>query len=319
VTRPARPHRRRRRIVIGLVAIALIAGSLGSIAIATDTFGAGERWQSVVERVERFLAGPVPDRPTLGTVRVTEPPATPTPTPAPTVPRRSGDPTPVVTATPTATPEPKRTPVDVDIVSDPEAIFASEQRNDWCAPAGVQMVLAHFGLIGTSDDDQKTLAGRVHEWEAKSDSHNGEWGPAAMALALEAYGLPGYEIRAFESRAAALRDAALAIEQTSSPAILLTWRGAHTWVMSGYRADADPAIFPDAKVTGTYILDPWFPRVSSIWGRSDPPGTFQDAAEMRRNFLPWQRPEGHYPDRDGLFITVVPTLPAPAAGAGAPG
>ena len=35
---------------------------------------------------------------------------------------------------------------------------------------------------------------------------------------------------------------------------------------------------------------------------------------MERNFLPWKRPEGNYPDRDGLFITVVPTLPAPTAG-----
>jgi hypothetical protein len=33
----------------------------------------------------------------------------------------------------------------------------------------------------------------------------------------------------------------------------------------------------------------------------------QDAAEMRRNYLPWKRPEGNYPDRDGLFIAVVPT------------
>ena len=30
---------------------------------------------------------------------------------------------------------------------------------------------------------------------------------------------------------------------------------------------------------------------------------------MKRNFLPWERPEGDYPSRDVLFITVVPTLP----------
>ena len=28
---------------------------------------------------------------------------------------------------------------------------------------------------------------------------------------------------------------------------------------------------------------------------------------MVRNFLPWKRPEGHYPDRDGKFIVVIPT------------
>ena len=35
---------------------------------------------------------------------------------------------------------------------------------------------------------------------------------------------------------------------------------------------------------------------------------------MRRNFLPWKRPEGRYPDRDGLWITVVPTRPINPAG-----
>jgi hypothetical protein len=132
-----------------------------------------------------------------------------------------------------------------------------------------------------------------------------------MAEALAAYGAPGYEVRAYDSRADALFDAAVALESTHSPVILLAWRGAHTWVMNGYRADADPALFPDAKISGAYILDPWYPWNSSIWGQSDPPGTFQDQAEMKRNFLEWKRPEGTYPDRDGKFIVVMPTLPAP--------
>ena len=130
-----------------------------------------------------------------------------------------------------------------------------------------------------------------------------------MALALDAYGAPGYEVRAYKTRQDALRDAATAIEATGSPVILLAWRGAHTWVMTGFRADADPAMFADATIGGAYIVDPWYPRVSSIWGPSDPPGTFQDNDEMKRNFLPWKRPEGLYRDRDGKFIVVQPTIP----------
>ena len=118
-------------------------------------------------------------------------------------------------------------------------------------------------------------------------------------------------MRAYKTRSGALRDAAKAILKTNSPVILLAWRGAHTWVMTGFRADADPLVFKDARVSGAYILDPWYPRVSSIWGRSDPPGTFQDASEMERNYLKWHRPEGHYKDRDDLYISVVPTLSAP--------
>jgi hypothetical protein len=320
VTRPTRRARSRlRRFVIAAVVVAILGGSLATVAVATNTFGAGERWLAVINRIERFIAGPVPDRPTRGTVRVTEPPEptpeptpSPTPTPASLPPEATPAPTPL--PTPSPTPRPRPVPVDVNLVSDPDAVFATEARTDWCSPAGVQMVLAILGLADTSVGTQREIAGRVHEWEAYSDSHNGEWGPAAMALALEAYGAPGYEVRAFDTRSGALRDSAVALQETGSPVILLTWRGAHTWVMTGYRADRDPALFRGADMQGVYILDPWYPMISSIWGPSNPPGTFTTAEEMRENFLVWKRPEGHYPDRDGLWITVAPTVRRTAAG-----
>ncbi len=214
----------------------------------------------------------------------------------------------MATASPTATPRPERVPVDIEIVKHPNAVFAHEIEVTWCASAGVQMTLATLGLVDTSHDQQREIQSRVRRWESYKDSHNGDWGPSAMALALDAYGAPGYEVRAYDSRQGALRDAARAIQQTNSPVLLLAWRGAHTWVMTGFRADADPSVFARPEITGAYILDPWYPDVSSIWGPSDPPGTFQDSAEMIRNYLPWKRPEGLYPDRDGLFIAVVPTV-----------
>jgi len=298
------PGRIRR---LGLLPLLLIAGlvfaAAAFAAINTNVLGAGDKFDRLVAKVERFIIGPPPDRPTVETVTVTPRPTlapTPSPTPLP----------PGATPGPTVAP-PVRTAMDVSILEDPKAVFAHEIRKDWCAPAGVQMTLAALGLADTSEGFQRTLAGRVHEWESKRDSRNGEWGPSAMAEALAAYGAPGYEVRAYDSRADALFDAAVALESTHSPVILLAWRGAHTWVMNGYRADADPALFPDAKISGAYILDPWYPWNSSIWGQSDPPGTFQDQAEMKRNFLEWKRPEGTYPDRDGKFIVVMPTLPAP--------
>jgi hypothetical protein len=204
--------------------------------------------------------------------------------------------------------------VDVNVVKKPKSVFISQQTKDWCAPAGVQMTLAALGLADNSERFQHTLSGRSNEWESRRDSLNGGWGPGAMVQALEAYGARGYEIRGFERRNDALLDAARAISETESPAILLAWRGAHTWVMTGYKATADPLVFDGVKVTGAYILDPWYPRNSSIWGQSDGPGVFQNTAEMQRNFLPWQRPEGRYPDRDGLWLVVVPTIHADQQG-----
>ena len=304
------PRPRRRRSAAGR-AVALVLGLsvLGSAAIWTNALGAGERWQHLLDRVDRVLAGPVPDRSSVPTIVVTPRPSVePTDPMVPTDPP-GASPGPTDGPPPTPRPTPARVPVDVVRVLDPDAVFAHELRNTWCAPAGIQMVLSIHGVGDTSDAFQREISGRVHEFESYDDSHNGGWGPSAMSEALAAYGVPGYEVHAYATREDALRGAAVAIQETEAPAILLAWKGAHTWVMTGFRADADPRIFPDATVTGAYVLDPWYPWVSSIWGPSDPPGTFQDDAEMVRNFLPWKRPEGKYPDRDGRFIVMMAVRP----------
>ncbi len=312
-----RPRRSTRILSIAAI-VALLGMSLGAGAVGVNAFGAGDEFDHLLARVDRFLAGPPPDRATVATVIVDEeepsesPAPTPTPEPTPVVSLAPGEtpaPTPEPTAEPTPTPAPIREAMDVEIVSKPKAVFASQATVTWCASAGVQMTLAVLGLGDTSLDLQKELQRKVRTWEAYDDSHNGDWGPSAMALALDDYGAPGYEVRAYRTRSGAMRDAAKAILETNSPVILLAWRGAHTWVMTGFRADGDPRLFKDADVSGAYILDPWYPRNSSLWGQSDPPGTFQDAAEMERNYLKWKRPEGKYPDRDDLYISVVPTIP----------
>jgi hypothetical protein len=297
------PRSRRNKALIALLVLGLVGGVLGGAAIATDTLGARYLYGRLVAKVDRFLAGPVPDRSTEPDVLVTPEPAGPSPSPTPTPrPVRSGQPT----LTPTPIP---RIPVDVTIVQNPNAVFAHEIVKTWCAPAGISIVLAIMGKGAPTDARQREIASRVGEWESYRDSHDGAWGPTAIALALNAYGVNGYKVRIYETRADALFGAAKSIATTHSPAILIAWWGAHTWVMSGYRANADPAVFDDAKVSGTYILDPWFPSISTLWGPSDPPGSFENAQSMNDNFLPWKRPEGSYPGRDGNFIVVVPTIP----------
>jgi hypothetical protein len=198
-------------------------------------------------------------------------------------------------------------------VNDPPAVFASQLTEKDCAVAATQMVLTILGLGDASPQFQTQIHDRIGEWESWDDSHNGGWGPAAVSLALASYGAVGYEIRAYDSHTDALRDMAIALSATGKPVVLFPWWGAHTWVMTGYRADADPTLFPDARVSGLYVLDPWYPRVSSIWGASDGPGNFEDLAEMQRNWPVgtgrdgWSRPEGAYPGRDGKFVVLIPT------------
>ena len=292
-------HRRRRLTYGRIAALLLLAAVLaGVVVVAGNVAGVGDKVAGAVEKVA-LLVNPPPDRPIEeGAVVTPKPDSTPTLAPGQTPP-----------PTPDPTPVPNREKMDVSLYRNPDKHFITEIDHEWCAVAGTQMVLAANGKAPLTEAFQAELAGRIGEWESRRDSRNGGWGPSAMVKALESYGVPGYEVRRYETRADALRDAARAIEQFDAPVLLMAWRGAHTWVMTGFRSDADPLLFDDARISGAYVLDPWYPRVSSIWGPSDPPGTFQDASEMRRNYLPWERPEGAYPSRDGLFLALVPTLP----------
>jgi hypothetical protein len=187
-------------------------------------------------------------------------------------------------------------------------VFVSQVTDKSCVPASVQMILVVHGRGNRSEAFQREIAGRVNEWSSWADSHDGGWGPTALTLALAAYGVPGYRVTTYSTRAGALRGAAIAMAATRAPAVLLVWRGAHVWVLTGYRASADPVAHGDASITGVYSMDPWYPRVSSIWGASSPPGALEGVAELNRNFLPWQRPEGKYAERDGRYLVVQPTV-----------
>jgi hypothetical protein len=301
---------RRRWPLAAFALIFLFATSF--FVVQANVLGMGDRWDRLTARIENFI-DPPPDRSTIPTVVVT--------------PEPSASPTPRVTLAPSATPTPSptplvREPVNVTVVDDHDAVFTSQINDKYCAVAATQMVLTILGLGNPSDEFQAEIGTRIAEWESLQDSHNGGWGPAAVALALKAYGEPNYEIRAYDSYTDALRDSAIAITEMGKPVVMFPWWGAHTWVMTGFKADADPTLFDDSRISGAYILDPWYPRVSSIWGPSDPPGNFEDLGELERNWPAfqgppgyeqigpgWTRPEGAYPDRDGRFVVLVPTTP----------
>jgi hypothetical protein len=126
---------------------------------------------------------------------------------------------------------------------------------------------------------------------------------------LNTGGYGPYVVEALGTRRGAIRKAAKALRETGRPVGLVTWRGAHSWVMSGFTATADPAHSRDFKVKAVYIQDTWYPYVSSIWGASDPPDTLTPVGALKTDFLPYQRPRANYPKRDGKFMLILPVLP----------
>ena len=188
---------------------------------------------------------------------------------------------------PTPTPRPARKPVNVKIEPKPAAAFVSEAKNTWCAAAAVQIALNVNGpasRIDTSRARQAQIRKLEVDLTTRKDSRNGGAGPLGMVASLEKLGKVDYELHVYDTRAEALRASAKAIKRTGHAAILLAWRGAHAWVMTGYRADADPTVFANAKVSGAYIIDPWYPRISRIWGpvrqARRVPGCGRDEAQL---------------------------------------
>jgi hypothetical protein len=104
----------------------------------------------------------------------------------------------------------------------------------------------------------------------------------------------------------ALRMAATAIRQTGKPVGLLVWRGRHAWVMSGFKATADPRKTSNFKVTAAMVLDPLYPHGSTVWGPSPNPREALTPAQVGRQFKP--RRQGAWPGGTSVGSAIMSAL-----------
>lgn len=259
---------------------------------------------------------------------VTSPPApsvspTPSPTPQPTLPPTVAEPTwtpsptSSPTPSPTSTPTPEPTPAirfDPPPKRGPFAMnlyhrgdFATQVTKIYCVPGAMQSMMNVMDRGATKasrkvQDRLYRLARRL-----STDRLRGQGAePEGWARGLERLGYGSFEVVVAGSRNGAIRAAARAMRRTNRPVGLLVWRGAHAWVMTGFKATADPARTERFRVTHVRIVDVWYPRVSSIWGASVPPNTLVPVSRLPEDFLPWRRPLMRYPDKDRRFVIVAP-------------
>jgi hypothetical protein len=225
----------------------------------------------------------------------------PTPTVIPTP-----DPSAAASVVPTPDATPTKAPLQLDLYR--PGTFVTQMNRDYCMAGAIQNML---NVIGPGVDltvaRQKQIGDVLVSLTTRQDSLNGGFGAEGWALTMTKLGGGNYQLVIDATFDQAMRDAALAISRTSRPAGLLTWWGAHSWVMTGFKADADPALFPTSfKLSGAYIMDPFYPRISDIWGQTLGPDTLRDMTAMAKNYIGWKRPEGRYPDRDGKWLLVIP-------------
>jgi hypothetical protein len=184
--------------------------------------------------------------------------------------------------------------------------FVSEQTKYYCVPAAMQTMI---NIMSPGADRTRATQDRLYRLARKLSPKTlvGKGAePEGWARGLEQLGFGAYTVDVQPTRSAAIKAAAKALRLSGRPVGLLVWRGAHSWVMSGFQATADPAVTNDYTVTHVDIEDVWYPFVSSIWGKSRPPNAQVPVKALREDYLPWRRPTHRYPDKDGQFVLIVP-------------
>jgi hypothetical protein len=204
--------------------------------------------------------------------------------------------------------------------------FVSQKTSFWCIPASTQMMMnmIDHGQPNRSRAMQQRLyriGDRLEEDGTFSrDPEPDRWrgmGISEWVGLLNRYGHGPYEVAGARSLPKALKQAARMMRKTGKPVGLVVWHGAHAWVMSGFVATADPAVTNDFEVIKVWVQDPWYPRTSSIWGRSRGPNAKISPRVLGQDFKRYGRPGRPNPERDGRYMLVLPRAERAEAGAAA--
>jgi hypothetical protein len=190
--------------------------------------------------------------------------------------------------------------------------FVHQATKDWCVAGSTQT------MMNIMDDGRPSRSvkfqERLYREGRRLSPNKAKLGAIGVDLTgwaelLNTHGYGPYVVDGAATRRGAIKRAAKALRMTGKPVGLVTWRGAHSWVMSGFTATADPAYTPDFRVKKVHIQDVWYPWVSSIWGASRPPNSLVPVSALGKDYLPYRRPRGRYPKRDGKYMLILPKLP----------
>ncbi len=195
--------------------------------------------------------------------------------------------------------------------------FVAQTNLVQCVGASIQMMM---NMVAPTNDRSASTQRRVFKLaKAYSDRVSprpGRKGASVRgwAMALDELGYGPYRVMGYDTLPAAIHAAARAIRVTGRPVGLLMWHGRHAWVMSGFRASADPLATDTFTVMRVTVLDPLYPRASPTWGASPAPGTELSLAALGRDFV--RRGLGWDGVLAGPYVIVQPVvLPSMPPGA----
>jgi hypothetical protein len=182
-----------------------------------------------------------------------------------------------------------------------------------CIGASIQMTL---NIAGVTDDRTAATQARVQQmarelsWTSADPARpfRGEPRGASSrgwARALNRLGVGSFMLRSEATLEQAVRTAAIAIRATGLPVGLLVQEGRHAWLMTGFRATADPVTAEAWDVVSVSVVDPWYPRTNGRWGPAPKPGARMTLDKLAEDFVRLSfRRTGH----GGRFLLVLPLV-----------
>ena len=189
--------------------------------------------------------------------------------------------------------------------------FTTQRSWLWCTAADVQIVRN----IVRHQRDHSTRSQRTYfEWMRKRDRYrlplSAGVDPAGWTAGLRHFVDDRYRLVASRTFDGALRSAVKHLRLTNLPVAITVSHGNHAWILTGFRATADPAKTAAFKVTSVRVVGPLY-GLQSRNGYDMPPNTRLTPAQFKRFFTPWK----YKPKRmiwDGRYVSIQP-IPRTAA------
>ena len=183
--------------------------------------------------------------------------------------------------------------------------FVAQKNIVQCVGASMQMMLNMMrpGADHTAATQLK-LQKMARQWSPQRSDGTERKGASVVgwSASLNLLGAGPYKVVGMATIEEVLQIAAQAMRKTGKPVGLLVWRGRHAWVMSGFKATADP-LNAGSRVTAAIVEDPLYPHNSGIWGRSPAPGAALSVKELGRQFVPRRLTSSQF---GGMYVLVLP-------------
>jgi len=202
-------------------------------------------------------------------------------------------------------------------------VFTTQRSWLWCTAAGVQIVR---NIADHETDHTASGQRRYFDWMRGRNRYDlplsAGVDPAGWTAGLRHFVDDRYRLVSSRTFDGALRSAVTRLRLTGLPVALTVSHGNHGWILTGFRASADPATTSSFTVTSVRVTGPLY-GLQTKGGYDMAPDTKLTTAQLKRYFTPWK----YAPMSmvwDGRYVSIqpiprgtptTPSVPAPRTSA----